>query len=111
MQAEFLPAAFQVQDRQTITYKGSVPAIVEMRVTWAIYGYSSDPDIAPSTSLNNLVDAACAAIAPSPGANASNTLGGLVQYVGVEGDIEIFEGVLGHKAIALIPLRILFPGF
>lgn len=111
MAAEMLPAAFQLQGKQVVTYRGSVPAIVEMQATWIFYAYSPDPNIPSSGALNNLIDAACAAIAPPAAANASNTLGGLVQYVGIAGDIEVFEGVLGSKAVAILPLRMLFPGF
>lgn len=110
MQPENLPAGFQMQGKQAVAYKGSVPAASDMSATWALYGYSDDPTVAPSTVLNNLVDAACAAIAP-PAYTDKQTLGGLVEYAAIDGDIEIFEGVLGDRAVALIPLRIILAGF
>jgi hypothetical protein len=110
MNKEDMPAAFQLQGKQTIAYKGSVPAANDMTATWALYGISDDPDVAPSTVLNNLVDAACAAIAPPPYTD-KQTLGGLVEYAAIDGDIEIFEGLLGDRSIALIPIRIILAGF
>ena len=110
MPAESLPAAFQIQEKQKAEYKGSVPTRNVWRASWLFYNYSSDETVAPSTGLNNLVDAACAAlVASSP--MQKNTLGGLVEYVAIDGDIEIFEGVLGDRAIAIVPIEIVLPGF
>lgn len=110
MQPESLPAAFQLQGKQALTFKGSVPTVADMTATWAIYGYSADPGVAPSTVLNGLIDAACAAIAPGMPFD-KQSLGGLVEYAAIDGEIEIFEGVLGDRAVALIPIRIVLPGF
>lgn len=110
MQPEELPAAFQLQGKQELVYKGSVPTVADMTATWALYGYSSDPDVAPSTVLNNLIDAACAALAP-PAYTDKQTLGGLVEYAAIDGDIEIYEGILADKAVALLPIRLLLAGF
>lgn len=108
--AEDFPAAYQVQGNQTTKYQGSVPAAGDWRVNWILYAYNDDPSTAPSVQLNTLVDAALAALAPATGFD-KNTLGGLVEYCAVEGDIEIFEGVLGDRAIAIIPIRIVIAGF
>jgi hypothetical protein len=37
------------------------------------------------------------------------TLGGLVNYCRIEGDIETDEGLLGEQAVAIIPVSILVP--
>ncbi len=105
-----LPAGFQLQGKQSIKYKGSVPAANDWYASWIFYGYSADPSIAPSTSLNNIIDAACTILQP-PVENNRQTLGGLVEYAAVEGDIEIFEGVLGDRAVAILPIRIILAGF
>jgi hypothetical protein len=108
--SESLPAAFQVQEKQSAKYQGSVPTRAVLRASWLFYNYDADDAVAPSTGLNNLVDAACAALAaPSP--MQKNTLGGLVEYVAIDGDIEIFEGVLGDRAIAIVPIEMILPGF
>lgn len=111
VQPEAFPAAFQMQGNQKLTYQGDTPTVGEWQAQWLLYAYSSDPNVAPSTQLNNMVDAVLAALAPTPGPVQRNTLGGLVEYVAAEGEIEIFEGVLGDRAIAVIPIHILTPGF
>lgn len=110
IQPEGFPAAFQIQDAQALAYKGTLPTNNTWKVSWLIYTYSTDPTVAPSTALNNLVDAATEILAPSPGQPA-NTLGGLVTHVGLDGNIQIFEGVLGDRAIAILPISIVLPGF
>ena len=110
MQPEELPAAFQLQGKQALEYKGAVPTVADMTATWALYGYSGDPAVPPSTVLNNLIDAACAALAP-PAYTDKQTLGGLVEYAAIDGDIEVYEGILADKAVALLPIRLLLAGF
>lgn len=83
-----------------------------MEAAWVLYNYSDDPNVAPSTGLNVLVDAALAALTPTPQyPMAKNTLGGLVEYAAVVGSIEIYEGVLGNFAVAIIPIKINLAGF
>lgn len=111
MQPEQLPAAFQLQGPQKLTYQGDTPTVGEWQAQWLLYAYSADTTVAPSTQLNAMVDAALAALKPANGPLVRNTLGGLVEYAAAEGEIEIFEGVLGDRAIAVIPIRIQVPGF
>lgn len=111
VQPEAFPAAFQLQGTQKLTYQGDVPTVGEWQAQWLLYAESTDTTVAPSTQLNTLVDAVLSALQPSAGPVLRNTLGGLVEYVAADGDIDIFEGVLGDRAIAVIPIRILVPGF
>lgn len=110
VQPEAFPAAFQMQGNQAMKYKGDTPAVGDWNASWILYAYSVEPLIAPSVQLNAMVDAALAALTPTP-AGVRNTLGGLAEYCAAEGNIEIFEGVLGDRAIAIIPIRILVAGF
>lgn len=110
VQPEEFPAAFQLQERQSLKYQGSVPARSTLRASWLFYAHSADPSVAPSTALNNLVDAACSILSPTS-TQQRNTLGGLVEYAAIAGDIEVFEGVLGDRAIAIVPVEIILPGF
>jgi len=110
VQPEQFPAAFQMQDEQQATYKGTTPTIFVWKATWLLYAYESDDDTPLSPALNALVDAATAVLAPAPGFDA-NTLSGLVTHAGIEGTIRIFEGVLGDRAVAVIPISIQLPGF
>lgn len=110
MQPEMLPAAFQLQGAQQLKYEGSTPTVQTWEAQWLLYSYSADPTVAPSTALNAMVDAALAVLAaPSP--LQKNTLGGLVEYAAADGSVDIFEGVLGDRAIAVVPIRIVVPGF
>ncbi|HEX7732424.1 MAG TPA: hypothetical protein VF415_07235 [Rhodanobacter sp.] len=110
VQPESFPAAYQVQEKQTARYQGVMATRATLRCSWLFYVYSSDPDAALSPQLNAMVDAACALLAPTP-PTSPNTLGGLVEYAAVSGDIEIFEGVLGDRAIAIVPIEIVLAGF
>ena len=108
---EAFPAAFQLEGNQSAKYQGDVPAVGEWKASWLLYSYSDDPAVAPSTGLNAMIDAVLAALAPADGPVTRNTLGGLVEFAAVDGEIEIFEGVLDNRAIAVVPVRIVIPGF
>jgi hypothetical protein len=110
VQPEEFPAAFQLQGTQAQSFKGAAPSIGQWHASWLLYAYSTDPTVAPSTALNAMVDAVMTALAPN-NITGQFTLGGLVTYAAVDGDIEIFEGVLGDRAIAIVPIRIVVPGF
>ena len=73
-----------------------------------MYVRQADQTQPPSATLNPLIDAACAVLQPAFG---KNTLRGLVEYVAIDGDIEVFEGVLGDRALAILPLKIVLGGF
>lgn len=111
MQPEQLPAAFQLQGPQKLTYQGDTPTTGEWQAHWLLYAYSADTTVAPSTQLNAMIDAVLAALKPGAGPVQRNTLGGQVEYAAAEGEIDVFEGVLGDRAIAVIPIRIQVPGF
>lgn len=110
MRPDEFDAAFQVQGPQKAIFRGNLPTRTVMRATWALYTFIQDPTVNPSTPLNNLVDACAAALAPTPGQD-KNTLGGLVESAAIDGEIEIYEGLLGAQAVALIPIEIVLPGF
>lgn len=107
---EQFPAAFQLEGKQTFKYSPNSPPVLTLRASWVLYTYQTDPTAAQSTPLNLLLDAVRTALAPTPGL-IKNTLGGLVEYVAIDGDIEIFEGVLGERAVAIVPLVLVMPGF
>lgn len=110
VQPEAFPAAYQLQGKQSTKYAGANPASNSWRADWLLYAYDSDPASAPSIQLNSLIDAAVAVLAPPPGFD-KQSLGGLVEYCAIDGDIEVFEGVLGDRAIAVLPIVIVLAGF
>ena len=73
-----------------------------------LYAHSSDPDLAPATILNPLLDALEAALAPSPMTGIQNLgLPQMVQHAYIVGKVQTDEGVLGDQAIAIVPVEIL----
>lgn len=110
VQPEEFPAAFQLQGQQDASYQGNTPAKFMWRADWLLYVHVEDPASAPSTQLNTLIDAASALLNPPPGSN-KQTLGGLVEYCAIDGAIQVFEGVLGDRAVAVLPITIVLPGF
>jgi hypothetical protein len=110
MQPEQMPAAFQLQGEQNLVFKGSTPPVNTWDATWFLYSYDSDPTTTPTTQLNAMVEAALASLAPL-GAFDKQSLGGLVEFAAVTGKIQVFEGVLGNIAIAILPITIVLPGF
>lgn len=110
-QPENLPAAYQVQDDQDFSKPStSIPPVMEWKAQWIVYGFSADPNVAPSTVLNGLVDALVAQLTPLANGD-TQTLGGLAADVAVKGTIRVFEGLLGDKCVAIIPITIKVPGF
>lgn len=108
---EAFPAAYQLQGNQALQYQGGMPTKGTWEASWLLYSYSDNPNVPPSSGLNAMVDAVLAALKPADGPIVRNTLGGTVEYAAAEGNIEIFEGVLGDRAVAVVPIKILVPGF
>ena len=61
----------------------------------------------PATILNNMIDAVFTAMKPDYAAVNTQTLGGLVEYARIEGELTTDEGFIGEQAVAIIPIRIL----
>lgn len=60
----------------------------------------------PASVLNPILDAIVALFDPET-LGGPQTLGGLVQWARIEGQIDTFEGTLGDQEVALIPVRCL----
>lgn len=104
-----MPALFQVQMSENARPQRNVPVIWLLKCDAIIYVPVNDPTLIPSQVLNPYIDAISTALAPSPLSDVQ-TLGGLCQHCWIEGDLEIYEGVLTELAIAVIPISILVPG-
>lgn len=107
---EQFPAAFQLQGKQTWRFSPNAPPVLTLRATWVLYTFQTDPAAAQSTPLNLLLDAVRTAMLP-PAGGVKQSLGGLVEYAAIDGDVEIFEGVLGERAVALVPITLVMAGF
>ena len=102
------PALFQNQKGEHVTAKNGLPAQRKLLVDICLYANNGDPNQPSSSLLNPLLDALESALAPDP-VTERQTLDGLVSHAFINGAIEIFEGVLGAQAVAIVPVEILIP--
>jgi hypothetical protein len=99
------PAMFQAQKSETVSKTKGVDTKLEMMVD--VYVYVKVEDGQPSSpALNDMLDKVAAAIAPIPGSDNKQTLGGLVEDCVLRGQILTDEGTLGELAVAIIPIQI-----
>jgi hypothetical protein len=106
------PALFQHQLHQSADRKLRQPTKWILRAEVILYVHEQNLTSTPSFTdlvqlLNQQIDAVESAIAPSP-ATMQQTLGGLVEDVRVQGELEVYEMRVqsGHQMAAIIPLEI-----
>ena len=103
-----MPALFMAQRGESAKTTTGQPTIWQMNVDIIVYVKDDGTPLAiPSSVLNPIVDSIINLFAPNP-ISGKQTLGGLVQYVRVNGGIAIDEGVQGDTVIAVIPIEILY---
>jgi hypothetical protein len=101
------PALFQVQKKELQQPKKGFPAKVTLQCDIYLYvNTGNDLTVTPASTLNPLMDAIEAALAPNP-ATGVQTLGGTVSHCWIEGEIITDEGVLGPQGVAIVPVFIL----
>jgi len=104
------PALFMAQKSETAEQRRGLPTKWICDVDAYLYCHAPDELTAPTTILNPLLDAIEAALAPQPGGGDivanTQTLGGLVYQISLDGKIETDEGTLGGQAVAIVPIRI-----
>lgn len=107
-EAQAMPALYLGPGPQQVAQSTNLPPTRTLGAL--VYVYAANPDKATpaSTILNGLLDEIEAALKPSP-ATGRQTLGDTVAHAWVEGTIEIYEGVLGERAAAIVPVQILLP--
>lgn len=101
------PAMFVAQKSEDHVVLTNTPMRLRLMVNVYIYvNAGNDPNATPATQLNNILDALDAAFKiRSPSEN--QTLGGLVSYCRIAGNIQTDEGVLGDQAIAIVPVEMM----
>lgn len=104
------PALFQREPEREATQTLGLPPKWILRASLLIYVYSdtaNDPERAPSTLLNQMVDSVIATLAPDTIDRL--TFGGMVSYcrIATGGKIIHDEGLLDPHGIAVIPIEIL----
>jgi hypothetical protein len=100
------PAIFQAQRSEQVTQETGNPTVWKLAVDIYIYVKAPTTD-APAQYLNPLLDAVSAALGPENPVTNRCTLGGLVHYARIAGQIETDEGTLGDQAVAIVPIEIL----
>ncbi len=111
VQPENAPALYQVQLSQKATYTQNQPGTIwDIHALWVVVVVQGDDTEPMTPALNPVIDALCQQIAPTLG-QPRQTLGGLVEYCAIEGDIEITEGQAVDRSVAFIPIRLLLAGF
>lgn len=98
------PALFQAQRNQSANNTAGTPTVWELYAD--IYIYVSNESDTPSATLNDLIDAVEAALAPDNRIKNTCTLGGLAVFCFIDGMIETDEGTLGDQAVAIVPIKI-----
>lgn len=76
---------------------------------WIYSNAGQNPDLAPATGLNNLLDAVQAAFAPDSPQTGRFTLGGLVFWCRLNGKVTKEPGDLDGQAIAIAEVEITVP--
>jgi hypothetical protein len=104
-----MPALFLEQLPEVVENQGQgLPSKYFLKADLMIYVSGADPAAIPSSLLNPLVDAVCAAIEPDAD-EENQTLGGRVQYCRVNGQIDRNDGIVSGSPWAFIPVEILVP--
>lgn len=88
-------------------------ALPTLTINCHVFVYTSaglDPNDAPDTAMNELLDAIDAAVEPALSSNTGKqTLGGLVSHCYPLGAVFIDTGDIDGKGVAAIPFQILVP--
>jgi hypothetical protein len=104
------PALFLRGDDEEVEYRETQLQMLTIRAEiWIYSDAGQDPDQAPETALNNLLDAVQDAFAPDMPGTRQFTLGGLVYWARIAGRIMKSVGDLDGQAIAVADVEIIVP--
>lgn len=104
------PALFIRDGDEDLEYADSILQVQTIRAEVWIYSKAGEnPDLAPVTALNNLLDAVQTAFAPDDMTRQRFTLGGLVHWCRLAGKVEKDPGDLSGQAIAVADVEIIVP--
>ena len=101
------PALFMARGSEQIQQVTGQPSRVTLEAKVYVYAHVTDPNAAPSTAINGLLDQITAAVAPGQGPQNKQTLGGLVEHCWIDGEIVTDEGSLGDQAAAIFIIKML----
>jgi hypothetical protein len=104
------PALFLRDGDEEMEYTNTVYQRQTLKCeVWIYSNAGQDPNIAPGTALNNLLDAVQAAFSSDSPLEARFTLGGLVEWCRIVGKIMKEPGDMDGQAIAVADVEITVP--
>ena len=95
-----------MQQDETFDARPNLPTKKILNVEWWVYVAEPDTTAAPSMKLNPILDKIDGVLGQDDAGLNINTLDGRVFRASINGKIEVIEGVLGDRALAIIPVRI-----
>jgi hypothetical protein len=105
------PAMFLRKGNERLEYAETSLQMQTMRAeVWLASNFGKDPEFVPETPLNNLLDAMQYGVfAPDNPQTNTFTLGGLVYWCRISGEIEVIPGDLDGQAVAIADVEIIVP--
>lgn len=108
-----LPALFMTQHGEAWVRPGKgIPAKRTLQASFVAYAYAAQDEQPPATLLNSLMDVIDDVIEIPGNPGNVQTLGGLVEHVYLEGEVQIIEGQLGtgeNASVLVVPVTMLIP--
>lgn len=102
------PALYMSQAGETPEQTRGLPAKWRLKAELYLYVNPGEGrDVIPAQVMNPMLADIRAALAPDNVVSKVCTLGGLVSHCWISGEVEVYDGVLGDQAVALIPIEIL----
>lgn len=104
------PALFLRDSGEQLEYHEIILQQQTLRAeAWIYSNAGENPDLAPSIALNNLLDCVQGAFSPDDPMSGRFTLGGLVHWCRLAGNIDKDPGDLNGQAIAVADIEIIVP--
>jgi hypothetical protein len=104
------PALFLREPREKLEYPNTSLQVQTLHVEmWLWTNAGQNPDIAPSVAVNSLLDAVQAQFAPDDATQNRYTLGGLVFWCRMSGDIDKDPGDASNQGVAIADVEIIVP--
>lgn len=102
------PALFMIQTGETPEQVRGMPTKWRLKAELYLYVTPSEgKTIIPSQVMNPILGLIRAALGPDNVMVNTCTLGGLVSHCWISGEIEVYDGVLGDQAVAMIPVEVM----
>lgn len=102
------PAIFITQKGEQVVNQKGIPGKWHLKLDLFVYIHIGDDQTAiPSTVLNGVLRDMRAVLLPDPVSGVPAAFNGLVSHAWIGDEVEIFDGVAGSLAMAVVPLEIL----